>query len=151
MILVNFEIVIFRDYMMWGLFVGQYLFNSDALSDTVAGVILLGFSLLMLCGCLVLMVKVLNSLLRGSVAQSIRKFINNDFPGVFRHLTGYAAILVGAGLTIIMQSSSVFTSALTPLVGVGVITLERMYPLTLGSNLGTTGETAKNYLKKNTF
>ena len=38
----------------------------------------------------------------------------------------------------IVQSSSVFTSMLTPLVGVGVVSLERMYPLTLGSNIGTT-------------
>jgi hypothetical protein len=32
----------------------------------------------------------------------------------------------------------VFTSALTPLAGIGVISLERVYPLTLGSNIGTT-------------
>ena len=47
-------------------------------------------------------------------------------------------MLLGAVLTVLVQSSSVFTSALTPLVGVGVVRLERMYPLTLGSNLGTT-------------
>ena len=41
-------------------------------------------------------------------------------------------------MTFLVQSSSVFTSALTPLVGVGVITVERVYPLTLGSNIGTT-------------
>jgi sodium-dependent phosphate cotransporter len=54
-------------------------------------------------------------------------------------LTGYVAILVGAALTFIMQSSSVFTSALTPLVGIGVLRLDVMYPLTLGANVGTTG------------
>ena len=52
--------------------------------------------------------------------------------------TGYLAILIGALFTILVQSSSIFTSALTPLVGVGVITLDRMYPLTLGANIGTT-------------
>ena len=31
-----------------------------------------------------------------------------------------------------------FTSTLTPLVGIGVISIERVYPLTLGSNIGTT-------------
>lgn len=41
-------------------------------------------------------------------------------------------------MTFIVQSSSVFTSTLTPLVGIGVISLERVYPLTLGSNIGTT-------------
>ena len=39
-------------------------------------------------------------------------------------------------MTILVQSSSVFTSAITPLVGLGVISLERMFPLTLGSNIG---------------
>ena len=31
-----------------------------------------------------------------------------------------------------------FTSTLTPLAGAGLLSLERAYPLTLGSNLGTT-------------
>merc|ERR1711998_197593 len=35
------------------------------------------------------------------------------------------------------QSSSTTTSALTPLVGVGVISVERMYPTVLGANIGT--------------
>ena len=47
-------------------------------------------------------------------------------------------MLAGAGLTFLVQSSSVFTSTLTPLVGLGIIGVERMYPLTLGSNIGTT-------------
>ncbi|OWK10241.1 hypothetical protein Celaphus_00005037 [Cervus elaphus hippelaphus] len=51
---------------------------------------------------------------------------------------GYLAILVGASLTFVLQSSSVFTSAIVPLIGVGVISLERAYPLFLGSNTGTT-------------
>jgi len=40
-------------------------------------------------------------------------------------------------VTILVQSSSITTSALTPLVGVGVIKLERMYPTVLGANIGT--------------
>ncbi|XP_012576607.1 PREDICTED: sodium-dependent phosphate transport protein 2C, partial [Condylura cristata] len=53
-------------------------------------------------------------------------------------LGGYLAILVGAGLTFVLQSSSVFTAAIVPLMGVGVISLDRAYPLLLGSNIGTT-------------
>lgn len=45
---------------------------------------------------------------------------------------------VGCCLTVLVQSSSVFTSALTPLAGVGMVSLERIYPLTLGANIGTT-------------
>ena len=67
----------------------------------------------------------------------IRTTLNADIP-YLGWLTGYIAMLVGCGMTILVQSSSVFTSALTPLVGCGVISLERMYPLTLGSNIGTT-------------
>ena len=51
---------------------------------------------------------------------------------------GYFAIVIGCVMTILVQSSSIFTSALTPLAGIGVISLERIYPLTLGSNIGTT-------------
>jgi hypothetical protein len=68
----------------------------------------------------------------------IRRSVNAQLPGRATFLTGYVAMLAGAVLTVLVQSSSVFTSALTPLVGVGVISLERVYPLTLGSNLGTT-------------
>jgi solute carrier family 34 (sodium-dependent phosphate cotransporter) len=71
------------------------------------------------------------------MAVLIQKTINANIPYV-PWLTGYIAILVGAGATFVLQSSSVFTSALTPLVGMGVISVNRMYPLCLGSNLGTT-------------
>lgn len=41
-------------------------------------------------------------------------------------------------MTVLVQSSSIFTSTLTPLVGFGIVALRRVYPLTLGSNIGTT-------------
>ncbi|XP_074622100.1 sodium-dependent phosphate transport protein 2B-like [Acropora palmata] len=115
-----------------------FLFKGTSLSDTEVGVILLVFSIALLCICLVCIVKLLHSMLRGQMAKVIKKTINADFPGPFRHLTGYLAILVGAGMTMLVQSSSIFTSALTPLIGVGVVTIERAFPLTLGSNIGTT-------------
>uniref|UniRef100_A0A8C9P7T8 Solute carrier family 34 member 3 n=1 Tax=Spermophilus dauricus TaxID=99837 RepID=A0A8C9P7T8_SPEDA len=93
---------------------------------------------LVLCLCLVLIVKLLNSLLQGRIAQAVRSVINADFPFPFGWLSGYLAILVGAGLTFLLQSSSVFTAAIVPLMGVGVISLDRAYPLFLGSNIGTT-------------
>uniref|UniRef100_A0A3P9N6R8 Sodium-dependent phosphate transport protein 2A n=1 Tax=Poecilia reticulata TaxID=8081 RepID=A0A3P9N6R8_POERE len=80
----------------------------------------------------------LNSLLQGQMAKVIHKVINTDLPYPFGWLSGYIAMFVGAGVTFVVQSSSVFTSAMTPLVGIGVISLERAYPLTLGSNIGTT-------------
>ncbi|CAG0901236.1 unnamed protein product [Darwinula stevensoni] len=114
-----------------------YLLDEMGLDDVYVGLILLVFSILLLCGCLIAMVKILHSLFQGSIARVIRNTINEDIPYV-PWLTGYLAILIGCGLTVIVQSSSVFTSVLTPLVGLGAIRIERMYPLTLGSNIGTT-------------
>uniref|UniRef100_A0A3P9M846 Sodium-dependent phosphate transport protein 2A n=1 Tax=Oryzias latipes TaxID=8090 RepID=A0A3P9M846_ORYLA len=116
----------------------KHLFASTELSDLTVGLILLAASLVVLCSCLLLLVKLLNSLLKGQVAKVIHKVINTDLPYPFGWLAGYVAMFVGAGITFVVQSSSVFTSAMTPLVGIGVISLERAYPLTLGSNIGTT-------------
>merc|ERR1719405_417236 len=44
----------------------------------------------------------------------------------------------GMTMTIMVQSSSITTSALTPLVALGIISVEDMLPLTLGANIGTT-------------
>merc|ERR1719195_1801521 len=85
------------------------------------------------------MVKILNSLLGERVRGIIENVINADIPvRGLGWLTGYLAMVVGAIMTILVQSSSVFTSTLTPLAGAGLVSLERAYPLTLGSNLGTT-------------
>ncbi|XP_061883307.1 solute carrier family 34 member 2a [Entelurus aequoreus] len=116
----------------------EHLFVDVQLSDLAVGLILLALSLLVLCSCLLLIVKLLNSMLKGQVASIIKKILNTNFPFPFGWVTGYIAILVGAGMTFIVQSSSVFTSAITPLVGIGVISIQRAYPLSLGSNIGTT-------------
>jgi len=119
------------------MFVGSGL-PGAAVSESGAGAILLVASLIAMVVGLLCLVKVLNSVLRGSMKRVVRKAINAHFPGYAAFLTGYVAIIVGTGVTILVQSSSVFTSALTPLVGIGVVTVDRMYPLTLGSNIGTT-------------
>uniref|UniRef100_A0A4W3JY87 Sodium-dependent phosphate transport protein 2A n=1 Tax=Callorhinchus milii TaxID=7868 RepID=A0A4W3JY87_CALMI len=117
---------------------GNHLFVNMTLPDLAVGLILLAVSLVVLCTCLVLIVKLLNSMLRGHVAKVIKWLINTDFPYPFSWISGYIAMVVGAGMTFIVQSSSVFTSIITPLIGIGVIDIERAYPLTLGSNIGTT-------------
>uniref|UniRef100_A0A8D2LJ75 Sodium-dependent phosphate transport protein 2A n=1 Tax=Varanus komodoensis TaxID=61221 RepID=A0A8D2LJ75_VARKO len=116
----------------------NHLFVDSSLPDLAVGLMLLAGSLIVLCTCLIMLVKLLNSVLKGQVARAIQKVINTDLPSPFGWVTGYFAMLVGAGMTFIVQSSSVFTSAITPLIGLGVISLERAYPLTLGSNIGTT-------------
>ena len=117
---------------------GRFLFHDLGLSDQCVGVVLLVASMSLLCACLLLIVKLLNSSLHGRVLSAARTAVNAELPGRARCLAGYVAMLAGAALTVLVQSSSVFTSTLTPLVGVGVISIERVYPLCLGSNIGTT-------------
>ena len=105
--------------------------------DVVLGIILLAFSLALLCGCLIALMKILNSMLGTQMAILIQKTINAQIPYV-PWLTGYFAMLLGCVITILVRSSSVFTSTLTPLCGTGLVTLETAYPMTLGSNIGTT-------------
>ncbi|XP_045572198.1 sodium-dependent phosphate transport protein 2A-like [Salmo salar] len=107
------------------------------LSELAVGLFLLACSLLLLCTCLVLLVKLLNSLVQGQV-PIIKMVLSTDSPYPFGWRAGYPAILVGAGMTFMVQRSSVFSSAITPLIGSGVISIERAYSLTLGSNIGTT-------------
>jgi len=114
------------------------LLSRTDLSDKAAGAILLIASLFTMFACLIVMVKLLKSIFHGHISVVINKTVNADFPGKLNFLTGYVAIFVGVVMTVLVQSSSIFTSTLTPLVGLNIITLERAFPLTLGSNIGTT-------------
>ena len=83
------------------------------LGDVGIGLILLVVSLLMLCGCLMGLVKLLNSLLGERVKEVIAQYVNRDIPHL-PWLTGYLAMLLGAGLTVLVQSSSVLRLHLHP-------------------------------------
>lgn len=72
---------------------------------------------------------VLKSMLLGASTRIIQKATA---------INGYISMIIGCGLTMAVQSSSVTTSVLTPLVGLDIVSVEQMYPLTLGANIGTT-------------
>ena len=73
-----------------------------------------------------------------AIAQWLLKGLTTRVVYKVANVNGYLGIALGAGLTMLLQSSSLTTSLLTPWVGIGVIRLEQMYPLTLGANIGTT-------------
>merc|ERR1712150_135395 len=95
----------------------------------VSGFVCLFIGLVVLIVCLIILVTVLQKMLLGTSTRIIYKATN---------VNGYIGIAVGTALTILVQSSSITTSALVPLVGMGVIHLEQMFPITLGANIGTT-------------
>lgn len=98
-------------------------------SDTVSGAIAVVLGIIFLVLCLMGLVTILKRMLLGSSTRIIKKATA---------INGYISMLIGCAITIAVQSSSVTTSVLTPLVGVGVVTVDQMYPLTLGANIGTT-------------
>ncbi|NKB88875.1 MAG: hypothetical protein GKS06_11715 [Acidobacteria bacterium] len=82
---------------------------------------------------IIVALKVLVDVLRAGLGQATDQLIQQT---LFRN--SLTAIGVGAMVTVLVQSSSVTTSVLVPLVGAGVVTLEQMFPFTLGANIGTT-------------
>jgi len=75
------------------------------------------------------MVKIMKSLVLARVEGFFQRYV---FKTTFR------ALMLGLILTAIVQSSSITTSLLVPLLGAGVLSLYRAYPFTLGANVGTT-------------
>ncbi len=74
-------------------------------------------------------VVVLKSLVLTKVENFFQRFI-------FR--TPALGFLLGICLTAMVQSSSITTSLVIPLIGAGIITLQQVYPYMLGANIGTT-------------
>lgn len=51
---------------------------------------------------------------------------------------GYLGLLVGLAVTMIVQSSSITTSLMVPLVAAGILNVRTIFPIVLGANIGTT-------------
>ena len=97
--------------------------------DSGGGIIGLFVSFFLMCGALYVLVQLLQSLVMGHAMRVVMNCTK---------MNDYLAMLLGLVITIIVQSSSVTTSALTPLVGIGVLPVHKMLPMTLGANIGTT-------------
>ena len=92
-------------------------------------IVYLAISVLITFLCLASIVKLLRSL----VLEKIEAFFDQY---IFK--TALRAIGFGIILTIMVQSSSITTSLVVPLAGAGVLTLQKIFPFTLGANIGTT-------------
>jgi sodium-dependent phosphate cotransporter len=103
--------------------------NATADDDKVSGGVIFFLSICILFFCLICLVAILQKMLLGMSTRIVYKATD---------VNGYLAIAIGASITMLVQSSSITTSTLTPLVGMGVLRLEQMFPLTLGANIGTT-------------
>jgi solute carrier family 34 (sodium-dependent phosphate cotransporter) len=73
------------------------------------------------------------TIMRGAVAQKLERIVDKVL------FTSWGrALTIGAVMTAIVQSSSVTTSVVVPLLGAGIVRLEQVFPYMLGANIGTT-------------
>ena len=97
--------------------------------ENTAYIILLAISIALLFLCLYFIVRLMKSLIIGRV-----EIVFNNILG--KH--GVLAIIVSIIFTAVVQSSSITTSLMIPLVASGILTVESIFPIVLGANIGTT-------------
>ena len=93
------------------------------------GLVVLAVGVLGLFVALRYLVKLLRALLLGRSERLLHKYVFG------RPL---AAFVFGILITIMVQSSSITTSVMVPMVGAGIVTVAQIFPFVLGANIGTT-------------
>jgi sodium-dependent phosphate cotransporter len=95
----------------------------------VEHIFLLILALVLLFTSLTYMIHIIRSILLKQIELVINRYLfRNDLLG----------FLFGIVLTATVQSSSVTTSLIVPLAGAGLVTTRKIFPYTLGANIGTT-------------
>lgn len=98
-------------------------------SSNTTHIILLAISIIILFISLYFIVKLMRSL----VAERAEIVMNNV---IGKH--GVLAIFASLIFTSIVQSSSITIALMIPLIAAGILTVETMFPLIVGANIGTT-------------
>ena len=130
--------------------------------DSISGWVCLFIALVLLIVCLIILVALLRKMLLGASTRIIYKvrekiavlksiipaspITNNISKSLTWHIlvsqstniNPYLGMMIGAAVTILVQSSSITSSSLVPLAGLGILHLEQMYPLIIGADIGTT-------------
>ncbi len=96
----------------------------------VGGVVLIAVALGAIFAALTIITRTMRELVAGSVERAMNRVIGRG--------GGAAGIVIGMLVTVAVQSSSITTSILVPLVASGILALRSAYPITLGANVGTT-------------
>ncbi len=105
------------------------LIDTMQISEHATGIIMIVLSFILLFTALVLIVKNMKAMMIERLEVAIDKLFGAN--PIF-------AIIVGMILTALVQSSSITTSLLVPLIGAGAMSLNAAFPITLGANVGTT-------------
>jgi len=99
------------------------------LSHVAAGIVMLVLAMIMLFSALFFIVKIMKSTTAKRAEIVFDKILGKSV---------VLSMLMGLLFTAIVQSSSVTTSILVPIVASGITSIEVILPITMGANLGTT-------------
>jgi solute carrier family 34 (sodium-dependent phosphate cotransporter) len=110
-------------------FVDLLVHGAELVAGTHAAPVVALVGLALLLGSLYVLVKRTKALAMGRAEVAIDRMMGRS---------GVTGMALGAGVTAVIQSSSVTTSLMVPLAGAGVVSLEKIFPVTLGANVGTT-------------
>ncbi len=105
-------------------------FGATGLPPRLAAVLILIIGLALIFLALVLITRNMRQLVRGSVERAMNHVVGRG--------GGSVGIIIGILVTVAVQSSTITTSILVPLVAAGLLTARSAYPITLGANVGTT-------------
>ena len=108
----------------------QQLLDSLGLGETAQGAVLLAVGIGAVLFALAFVTKNMRLIMAGRVERSINAVLSKG--------GGITAMAIGMIMTVAVQSSSITTSVLIPMIAAGVITLRNAFPITLGANIGTT-------------
>jgi len=95
-----------------------------------AAIVALALGLALIFLALVLITRNMRVLVRGTLERAMNHVVGRG--------GGTVGILIGLLITVAVQSSTITTSILVPLVAAGLLTARSAYPITLGANVGTT-------------
>ncbi len=115
-------------------FVSPLSYIIDPVMDPIVAIVPNHWVLLILAlaGVFLSLARIVSNM-KGIVMEKIEKALNQY---LFRN--ALVSMFFGMGFTAIVQSSSITTSIIVPIVGAGLLTIEQIFPYTLGANVGTT-------------
>ncbi len=98
--------------------------------ETVIGSVVLVVGLVMIFFALAFITRNMRLLVLSRIERSLNAALGRG--------AGLPAMALGMVITVAVQSSSITTSVLVPLIAAGVLSLRNAFPVTLGANVGTT-------------
>lgn len=113
----------------WGAKQIMHLIEPLFSSETAAGTAFIVVGIAIIFFTLIYITKNMKALIAARIERSVNAALAKS---------GLVGITVGILVTVAVQSSSITTSILVPIVASGMLLVRNAYPITLGANIGTT-------------